>query len=108
VPDRKHDGKFLRNKRDCVADDVRGGATLNFYSQICQAKMAAIKNFFSVARARLFIALWILWTTIARASKTLLIHSCGQFFGESGLFFRISCRRKFFPSKAQSAMKKDL
>jgi hypothetical protein len=29
---------------------VRGGATLNFYGQICQAKMAAIKKFFSPER----------------------------------------------------------
>ncbi len=86
---------------------VRGGATLNFYSQICQAKMAAIKKFFSVARARLFIALWIVWTTIARVSKTLLIHSCGQFFGKPGLFSRHFLPQEIFPGKAQSAMKKN-
>jgi len=60
-------------------------------------KCPRLKNFFLLRAAHLFIALWILWTTIARASKTSLIHSCGQFIGKPGLLFpEISCRKKFF------------
>jgi hypothetical protein len=51
-------------------------------------KWPRLKIFFLLRAAHLFIALWILWATLARASKTLLIHSCGQFIGKPGLFFQ--------------------
>jgi len=69
-------------------------------------KWPRLKNFFLLSAAHLFIALWILWTTIARTSKTLLIHSCGQFMENLDYFFRNFLPQEIFPGKAQSAMKK--
>jgi hypothetical protein len=84
---------------------VRGGATLNFYGQICQAKMAAIIKFFPLALSPSVHSAVNPVDNNSSCQQNFTYPQLWTIYCKAADFFpEILCRKKF-SGKTQSAMK---